>query len=206
MAKKKKESFFWTSYSDLMTSLFFVMLVLFILTVALMHNRHKATAQQLEKVKELYESIKQIDTTYFKYDSTYKRHTLKNIQVKFARGSSDINDLSKSDIKKLCEAGRAIQTFMTNAKDSITNAEYMLIIEGQSSKDGYVRNNELSYERALALVEMWRRNDIKFDTLPCELIITGSGQSSRFREQPDNRHNAANQRFVIHIIPKPGNF
>ena len=26
--KKQKESFFWTSYSDLMTSLFFIMLVL----------------------------------------------------------------------------------------------------------------------------------------------------------------------------------
>ena len=28
MSKKKKESFFWTSYSDLMTNLFFVILYL----------------------------------------------------------------------------------------------------------------------------------------------------------------------------------
>ena len=32
MAKRKKESFFWISYSDLMTSLFFIMLVLFVLS------------------------------------------------------------------------------------------------------------------------------------------------------------------------------
>ncbi len=35
----KKESFFWTSYSDLMTSLFFVMLVLFVLTVVLLNKK-----------------------------------------------------------------------------------------------------------------------------------------------------------------------
>ena len=38
MAKKKRESFFWTSYSDLMTSLFFIMLTLFVLAIALLHR------------------------------------------------------------------------------------------------------------------------------------------------------------------------
>ena len=33
--KEKRESYFWTSYADLMTSLFFVMLVLFALAVTL---------------------------------------------------------------------------------------------------------------------------------------------------------------------------
>ena len=206
MAKKKKESFFWTSYSDLMTSLFFVMLVLFILTVALMHNRHKATAEQLAKVTEINNSIKLIDTTYFVYDTLFKRHTLKGIQVQFGRDSFNIYRLPKTDIRKLEAAGRAIQTFMKNAKEQIPGAEYLLIIEGQSSKDNYPGNDVLSYRRALALVKMWERNDIKFDTLPCEVIICGSGQNSSFRIQPDNRNNTANQRFVIHIIPKPGNF
>ena len=43
-----------------------------------------------------------------------------------------------------------------------------------------------------------------FDGLPCEVIISGSGQSSKFRVKPDNAKNKKNQRFVIHIIPKPG--
>ena len=38
MSKKKRESFFWTSYSDLMTSMFFVMLTLFVLAIALLHR------------------------------------------------------------------------------------------------------------------------------------------------------------------------
>lgn len=203
---KKRESFFWTSYSDLMTSLFFVMLVLFILTISLMHNQHKATAEQLEKIKTLNNSISQIDDKYFEYNSEYKRHTLKGVSARFKTNSAEISDLSWQDIAKLLEAGRAIVDFMREAKQKIPDAEYLLIIEGQSSKDDYVRNNELSYRRALALVEMWRQNDITFDNLPCELIISGSGQNSRFRVQPDIASNTANQRFVIHIIPKPGKF
>ena len=50
--KKRKESFFWTSYSDLMTSLFFVMLVLFVLTMALLHRKMVATEKELEQIKK----------------------------------------------------------------------------------------------------------------------------------------------------------
>ena len=45
--KKSRESVFWLSYSDLMTSLFFVMLVLFVLVYS-MQNR---VIKDLEKVK-----------------------------------------------------------------------------------------------------------------------------------------------------------
>lgn len=173
-----------------------------------MHNKHKATAEQLKKVTELNNSIKQIDTTYFVYDSTFKRHTLKDISIEFNKGSSDITDIDRKDRLRLLEAGRAIQTFMKKAQDSIPDADYLLIVEGQSSKDGYVRNNELSYERALSLVRYWKSNGLNFNGLPCEIIISGSGQDSKFRE-PERirgRINTQNQRFVIHIIPKPGNF
>ena len=44
MAKTRKESFFWTSYSDLMTSMFFVMLVLFVLTISMLHYKMVKTA------------------------------------------------------------------------------------------------------------------------------------------------------------------
>lgn len=216
--KKKKESYFWTSYSDLMTSLFFVILVLFVLSLVVVRkgnaelmktlqekdNLYKATNEQLTKIKELNQSIEKIDANYFVYDSQYKRHTLKDIQVRFKTGSSNIEDLSSNDRGRLCAAGRAIRSFMLKAQKDIPNAEYLLIIEGQSSKDNYPHNYELSYSRALSLVKLWSRQSIFFDDLPCEVIISGSGQSSKFRIQPDNGSNDANQRFVIHIIPKPG--
>lgn len=211
--KQKKESFFWTSYSDLMTSMFFVMLVLFVLAIALLHHKvveiidiMVTTTDQLETIRRLEASISNIDTTYFEYNVEYKRHTLKNISVSFQTGSSDINDISKEDLKRLEEAGRSIVRFMQSASKSIPDAEYMLIVEGQSSRDSYFDNDALSYRRALSLVNYWKENGIVFDGLPCEVIISGSGYSSRFRAQPDEKGNKANQRFVIHIIPKPGNF
>ena len=80
----------------------------------------------------------------------------------------------------------------------------MLIVEGQASKDNYPRNYELSYERALSLVKYWVQNKLSFDKEECELIISGSGQSGSLRVEPDTIGNSANQRFLIHIVPKPG--
>lgn len=222
---EKKESFFWTSYSDLMTSLFFVMLLLFIMTIALTHNafvrlenEKRATEQELNKIKELQDAVKKIDTTYFEYDSIFKRHTLKSISVSFKAGSSNINDISDDDRTKLSKAGEAITSFLKDVKKTIPNAEYLIIIEGQSSSDNYPYNNELSYARALALKRFWDKEGIKFDDLPGELLVSGSGRDSKFRIKPEEHieykngkahrwvPNAKNQRFVIHIIPKPGDF
>ena len=58
---KNRESYFWTSYSDLMTSLFFIMLTLFILTVVLLNQRMKATVNELEQIKAIQESIKELE-------------------------------------------------------------------------------------------------------------------------------------------------
>ena len=131
---------------------------------------------------------------------------MKDITVSFQTGSSNINDIPQKDLDRLKAAGQAIVRFMQEAKQTIPDAEYLLIIEGQSSKDNYVRNYELSYERSLSLIKYWSSNGIVFDSLPCEVIISGSGQLSSFRVEPDNKNNKANQRFVIHIIPKPDNF
>ena len=115
-----------------------------------------------------------------------------------------LSNESDIDKKNLLKAGRAIVKFMNDAKRDIPDAEYLLIIEGQTSRDNYPRNYQLSYERALSLVRYWVSNGIKFDKLPCEVIISGSGYASPFRISPDISSNTLNQRFVIHIVPKPG--
>jgi flagellar motor protein MotB len=211
MQKQKKESFFWTSYSDLMTSLFFVMLVLFVLTIVLLHNKmneieneRKTTQAQLDKIKEIEESVKNINSQYFEYDSLFKRHTLKDISVSFQTGSSNIGDIPQGELNRLLSAGRSIKSFVNMVAAENPAVKYLLIVEGQSSRDNYARNYELSYERALALIRYWSNNDILFDADHCEVIISGSGQESPFRVQPDNGSNKKNQRFVIHIVPKPG--
>ena len=92
MAKKKKESYFWTSYSDLMTSLFFIMLVLFVLVIALLHQRLVATKTELDEIKKVEESTKNLSKDYFEYKKEYKKYVLK-ISVNYPAGQSDINFL-----------------------------------------------------------------------------------------------------------------
>lgn len=70
--------------------------------------------------------------------------------------------------------------------------------------DEIYNNDVLSYRRARALVQFWKDNELEFKNLPCEVITSGSGQNSPFRVFPDTAKQKENQRFVIHIIPKPG--
>jgi len=56
--KTKKESFFWTSYSDLMTSLFFVMLVLFVLALVIVKSNNKKIAEQNEELIAMQDSLR----------------------------------------------------------------------------------------------------------------------------------------------------
>lgn len=211
MAKKKKESYFWTSYSDLMTNLFFVMLMLFILAIALLHREmvqigkeRDATKEELEKINEIRTAIQNIDTTYFQYDEDYKKHILKT-KVKFQTGSSNINDLDDATKDELLAVRDTIKSFLDKLLQKDGSASYLLVIEGQASKDKYALNNQLSYNRALSLFKFWfpdqKNTTLRFFNLPCEVVIAGAG----FMEgKPRDAENAANQRFLIQIMPQSG--
>jgi len=78
----KKGDIFWIGYSDLMTSLFFVMLVLFTVTIGYLQYEKKITEEQLEKVKEIQASVEELPDEYFTYQPEYKRFKL-NKQIQF---------------------------------------------------------------------------------------------------------------------------
>ncbi|MDR3140784.1 MAG: hypothetical protein LBU37_03535 [Tannerellaceae bacterium] len=201
MIKNKKESFFWTSYSDLMMSLFFVMLLLFVLVIVLLHNKIGEQAlklEEFEKIEEIKKSLNNIDSTYFAYNPDYKKHILK-ISVNFPTGKSNINDIDYSTLQELQKAGRAVKNQIDEITKTNPEIQYLLIIEGQASKDNYVQNYELSYERALALNRFWQNSGIDFGK-NCEVLISGSGTGGSMRERIESK----NQRFLIHIIPKTG--
>lgn len=205
----KRKSFFWASYADLMTSLFFIMLVLFVLTTVMLKRQvdeikkiKEATEEQMEKIKEIENAVNEIDKTYFEYNQEHKKHILK-IDVSFNVGSSNMENIPLDTRMKLLDAGNAIKNFISTASQKY-GVKYLLVVEGQASKDDYQRNDELSYERALSLVKYWEQNRLFFNREECELIISGSGQSGSLRVEPDTKGNSANQRFLIHIIPKPG--
>ncbi len=203
---QKQESYFWTSYSDLMTSLFFVMLVLFVLACAMLKNKideierqKEATEKEIAKIREIEESIQAIDSTYFEYNPQHKKHILK-INVQFQKNSYDLSDIPEYQQNQLIKAGHSISRFMDESSKDI---KYLLIIEGQSSKDNFAGNDMLSFNRANSLKNFWKRQNINFGN-KCEVIVSGSGQNGVLRSMPDNAANEKNQRFLIHIIPKPG--
>lgn len=211
MARKNKGSHFWTSYSDLMTNLFFVMLMLFILAIALLHREmvligkeRDATKAEIEKINEIRNAIQNIDTTYFQYVPEYKKHILKT-RIKFRTGSSNINDLDLATQTELLAVRDTIKNFLGNLLEKDSDASYLLIIEGQASKDGYSLNNQLSYERALSLFEFWFPDEesttLRFFNMPCEVVIAGAGY---MEGKPRDTENSSNQRFLIQIMPQSG--
>jgi outer membrane protein OmpA-like peptidoglycan-associated protein len=199
--KNKKESFFWTSYSDLMTSLFFVMLVLFVLVIALLHKKISEQAlklEEFEKIEEIKKSLNNIDSAYFSYNPEYKKHILK-IRVNFPTGESAMDYIDYDTRYQLQKAGQAVKKQMDEVTKTNPEIQYLLIIEGQASKDNYAQNYELSYERALALNRFWESSGIDFGK-NCEVLISGSGAGGSMRDSYERN----NQRFLIHLIPKTG--
>ena len=188
-----------------MTSLFFAMLVLFVVVVVAMGQSIHVNKKQVDKIKDIENSIENIDSTWFDYNDKFKKHVLK-IDVSFPKGESDITLIPLETREDLYKAGQAIDVFLKKAeKEYGESVNYLLIIEGQASNDGYARNFELSYERALALykyLETNRKLDLKREN--CEVLICGSGTQGTMRSYPDNATNEKNQRFLIHILPKPG--
>lgn len=213
----KKESFFWTSYSDLMTSLFFIMLTLFVLVIVLLHKRMETTERQLEEIKKVEASTKELGRSqYYSYKPEYKKYVL-NVKCFFEESKSELKDL-KTDTSSLHKAGTEIEEFLSRNEN-----KYLLIIEGQASRNSIKQtdlNYSLSFQRALTLMKFWKDIcHIDFG-INCEIQIAGSGDGRynfgytggedtyRFeeldktlmRERGDKERE--NQRFVIHIIPK----
>ena len=198
--KTKSSDFFWPSFTDLMTSLFFIMLVLYVLTYLKLTNQQKATEQQLNQIKEIQAAVKELPAEYFAYDSVYKRFSLvRNIEFE---PTEDI--IKGRDVDYLVEVGNSIRTLIhtLKAKYERQDIKYVVIIEGMASNDNYPDNFPLSYKRAWAVQKLWQQRDIMPDQAICEIQIAGSGTGGigRYLAKDEKK----NQRILIQIVPKIG--
>lgn len=178
----------------------------------------EATEQQLEEIKKVEASTKELGKSKnFDYKPEYKKYVL-NVRCFFEELKSDLTDL-QTDTACLHLAGVEIKQFL----DKNDNNQYLLIIEGQASRNSLrqtEQNYRLSFQRALTLMKFWKDIcQIDFGS-NCEIQIAGSGDgrynfgftngeynelfkkldSTLMREHGTNERD--NQRFVIHIIPK----
>jgi outer membrane protein OmpA-like peptidoglycan-associated protein len=189
------------------------MLTLFIVVIiALVNARDEAIKltkelqTKIDKADELNNATRELDTNhseYFQYYPEHKKHKL-GVDVSFSLGDASMNNISVTTKNDLIKTGRILQEFVNKTVNSNPQIQYLLVIEGQASRDSYIRNYELSYERALSLKRFWEDNGIVFNK-NCEVLICGSGDgrllgTGLMREKTET----LNQRFLIHILPKPG--
>lgn len=225
MAENNKKALFWTSYSDLMTSLFFAVLVLFVVVVVAMgENKQeleiakakldeakkeaKASQEQLNQILRLDRQFKTLtSSTSLQYDTEKRMFYVKDFV------GIEIFEPNKCTIKEkyletVDTVGTEIKQIIESLKEKNKDFSYLLVIEGTAAipykklkKDTFDPDNhamyELSYQRALALYERWKK--LNFRDSNTEIIIAGSGFNGINRDKiiEDN-----NKRFVIQIIPK----
>ena len=229
---EKRKDFFWPSYVDLLTALFAVVLVLFILSYYKLKGEiaiKEKEAALLNKVKmnlALFES----DPSLFRTDTMFNRIELA-FDVEFKTGieyfkisPSDI-DTRKVDFLttklKLDSLGiklkGIIDRFRLQKRNdmSMKDISYLLVISGSASKlrgDDEYKSSILSYNRALFLYKYWKEAlGIDFDAPEyheiIELQISGVGFGGIDRFNTPYRQNNVdeekkNQRFIISIAPK----
>jgi len=210
-AKKKNTDFFWVSFSDLMTSLFFIMLVLFVLTVVYLKMEQTkiiAEKDELEKIVQLEEQFKplQADGDFY-YLEACKKFVAKDLLGKEIFEKNKTQILAEY-VQPTLAVGEKLEQFLNKLEQNNPNFSYLLIIEGNMGNSYDMKFSEddsfgykRSYERALAVYDLWVSNNVNFRKSNVEVLISGSGFNGLCREE--NEEN--NKRFSIQIIPKVSN-
>ena len=210
--KLSQDNFFWPSFSDLMTALFFVMLVLYVLTFVKLkrdQGEFRVAAEKYEKLQEIEKSMSNLDKEYFDYDPNNKRFRM-TADVLFKPGSDDISLITAEEKLNLMKTGRELFTFIRDLEIENPEIQYLIVLEGNTTRHN---NNfktipntgySLSYMRALALYNFWKERGYDFKKLKTtELLIAGSGYFGKSRDTIDEYKN---KRFTIQITGKLGEF
>lgn len=208
---KNKNDFFWVSFSDLMTTLFFVMLVLFVLTVVYLkieQGKMETTIEQLEKIVQLekqFEPLQQ-DGDFF-YLADCKKYVASDLMGEEIFESEE-TDIRPKYINSTINVGKKLESFLNSLEKKNPDFSYLLVLEGNMANTWdrkYSKNSEYgfktSYERALAVYNLWLKNNINFRKSNVEVLISGSGFNGLCREEEEEN----NKRFSVQIIPKVSN-
>ena len=218
----KKHNIFWIGYSDLMTSLFFVMLVLFVVTVGYLNNSQRElkealvdlentnielniTVDQQEKILKIEDQFKPLEESgYFYYLENCKKYIVKDL-MGIEIFNPNLSTIKNEYVSITVEIGNEIQKFLKQLSENNPELSYLLVIEGNMANkyDNSISQDNIfgytkSYERALAVYNLWQRNNIHLRQYNTEVLICGSGFNGLCRDDIEEN----NKRFSIQIIPK----
>lgn len=220
MSREKRNDSFWLSYSDLMTSLFLLMLVLFVVCVGKMKYDNAVLEDERNRANVEKEYLKRILQLDEQFDQLNKSLALQYVEEKkmfIARDFVGVEIFNQLDdeikpeyVKTVDAVGLALSEVVRRLYEKNPDLSFQLVIEGnaaipwQQLKDhAYNADNarmyELSYRRALALYLRWQSKGIDLRAYNTEVIIAGSGFNGSNRDENIEENN---KRFVIQIIPK----
>ena len=157
MAENNKKALFWTSYSDLMTSLFFTVLVLFVVVIVAMGaaNRQMGAANKLaqEAKKNLEKALKDANATNeqlnqilrlqdqfntltssssLQYDEQKRMFYAKDfVGIEIFKPNEDI--IKEEYIETVNRVGTDIKQLIESIKTNNKEFKYLLVIEGTAA-------------------------------------------------------------------------
>ena len=150
MANSNKKALFWTSYSDLMTSLFFAMLVLFVVVVVAMGAANReaveakeklekalkeanATNTQLQQILRLQDQFNTLTaSSSMKYDEEKRMFYAKDfVGIEIFKPNEDV--IKDEYIKTVDKVGKDIKELIESLKANNNEFKYQLVIEGTAA-------------------------------------------------------------------------
>jgi hypothetical protein len=161
--------------------------------------------ERLQKLLNLEEQFKPlIDDNSFYYLSDCKKFIVKDLMgIEIFNPNKVV--IKPEYISRTISAGKKIDAFLGELSEQNKGFSYLLVIEGNMANDFkkpkpvdrpdfYLK----SYERALAVYNLWLKNGINFRQHDVEVMICGSGLNGLCRDPVEEN----NKRFSIQIIPK----
>ncbi len=188
-----------------MTSLFLIMLVLFVMAFVLFKKKEgelTAKVEELQGITRLEEQMKPLQTDAdFYYQEECEKFVFRDLM-----GIEIFNPFETEIIEEYrniaIDAGRKIERFLAGLDNDL---QYLLVIEGNTANTHDQSYNEddasaylRSYRRALAVYNLWIENDIRFRNYNVEVLLCGSGFSGLCRDEIEDN----NKRFSVQLIPK----
>ena len=207
-------SSFWVGYADLMTSLFFVFLVV-ATTLALgfryQASIYEADARELARIREIASAASSLtESERFFFNEEQSRFELKNNFMFGEGGSTRIDEAAKPE---LIAAGRDIERVLRSVQSDTTDVRFKVVIEGRAARhwayedrhrnaDRGGVNREMSYKRALALATLWSEAGIDLESYGSELFVAGAGFEGKGRyPYSDGVTEGKNKQIVVQVIP-----
>ena len=228
MKRYEDNGSFWLSYSDLMASMFFIMLVLFIVYLVKDSMNHRelerekqrteqiligvqATNEQLQQILQLDRQSKELsNSSMLGYDEEKKMFYTKDfVGVEIFNPNDD--KIKPEYLDKVKEVGETLKVILGKLHQKNPRLSYQFVIGDtamvkweQKAVRTYNPDNQemywLSYRRALALYNKWRSQGLNLRDYNTEIIIAGGGFNGINR---DNHIEDNNKRFIIQKVSRP---